>query len=244
MPGLPPLFLRYLRGEAREFLPGEHSFEAVAEKARQLAREGRTPCIAAGQQAGLFTGPLYSLTKAAACRQVASRLASDGISAKGLFWIATEDHDLAEISQVTLLLENGPETLRIIESPDKNFQPSGTVRVPPEIERVFAALRNGSSPKKPGVLEMFEGIWASGRSFGEAFRETMERLVPGEEVDWIDPLETRWREGKLEFFRRALESAAEIVSALDSADARLRGAGLSPQVTRSERDFPCFLIEN
>jgi bacillithiol synthase len=244
MPGMPPLFLRYVRGGAGEFLPGKPALDAVAARARELSGSGRNVRIAAGQQAGLFTGPLFSLTKAAAALRVAHRLAGDGIPATGLFWIATEDHDLEEISQVTLLQENGPKTYRLVESADKNFQPAGTVAVPASIERVFGALRGDPDSQNAAILELFERFWSPGKTFGRAFRETMEHLVPGGEIEWIDPLEPRWRAGKLEFFRRALESAPDIVSALDLVDARLREAGYTPQVSRSEHDFPCFLIEN
>ena len=243
MPGLPPLFLRYVRGGLSDFLPGEPTLAAVAARARELSNSRGGVRVAAGQQAGLFTGPLYSLAKAAAARRLAERLGQEGISARGLFWIATEDHDLAEISQVTLLEEKGPTTFRLVEPSEKNFQPSGNVAVPSSIERIFSALRSDSGPRNPQVLELFQRIWTDKKTFGTAFRETMERLLPGDEIEWIDPLESRWREEKLAFFRKTLESASEIVRALDSADTRLQAAGFSPQVARAERDFPCFLIE-
>ncbi len=247
MPGLPPLFLRYVGGDAADFLPGEPTLDAVAKRARELSREGggvRTVRIAAGQQAGLFTGPLYSLTKAAAARRLAEILGGEGIPARGLFWIATEDHDLAEVSQVTILEEKGPETFRLVDPSEKNFQPAGTVPLPDSIERVFRALRNGSAPPNPDAVELFERLWRPGKTYGAAFRETMEALLPGGPIDWMDPLEPRWRTEKLSFFRSALDSATRIIDALDSIDARIRAAGFSPQVLRAERDFPCFLIED
>ena len=243
MPGLPPLFLRYVAGKANDLLPGSPTLEAVSDRAQRLVRSRGGARVAAGQQAGIFTGPLYSLTKAAAARRLASRLAGEGTLARGLFWIATEDHDLAEVSQVTLLEENGPETFRLVEPSEKNFQPAGTVPLPASIETIFRAARNGSSESSPAA-ELFERVWKPGKTFGDAFRETMEALLPGDAIDWIDPLDSRWRQEKLAFFRRALESAPRIVEALDSADARIRAAGLLPQVARAKQDFPCFLIEN
>ena len=244
MPGLPPLFLRYVRGGARDLIPVEPSLEAAAARARELSEGGREVWVAAGQQAGLFTGPLYSLTKAAAAARAAGEIARGGGRARGLFWIATEDHDLEEIARVTLPEESGPETFRLEGPAEKSFQPSGTVAIPGDIERVFRSLREAPGPADPDVLGRFERLWAPGRTFGEAFRETMRSLMPEGSLEWVDPLESRWRDRKLEFFRRALESAPGIVSALDSADSRLRGAGFAPQVARAERDFPCFLIEN
>ncbi len=243
MPGLPPLFLRYVRGGARDFLPVEPALQAVEVRARELSAGGGRVWIAAGQQASLFTGPLYSLTKAAAATRTAEQVSKSGTSVRGLFWIATEDHDLEEISRVTLLGEKGPETFRLEKPAEKNFHPSGTVPIPADIRSVFQALRGTPGPANPEIVEAFERLWSPGRTFGEAFRDTMQRLLPNAELEWVDPLEARWRERKLEFFRRALRCAPEIVSALDAADSRLRAAGFSPQVARAERDFPCFLIE-
>jgi bacillithiol biosynthesis cysteine-adding enzyme BshC len=243
MPGLPPLFLRYVGGNAGEFLPGSPTLAAVAQRARELSKNRGSARIAAGQQAGLFTGPLYSLIKAAAALRLAEGLGREGIAARGVFWIATEDHDLAEVSQVTLLEESGPETFRLAEPSEKNFQPAGTVPLPGSIEAIFRAVRNGSAEISPAG-ELFERIWTPGKTFGAAFRETMEALLPDKPIDWIDPLDSQWRDEKLAFFRRALESAPRIVGALDSVEEKIRAAGFSPQVQRAESDFPCFLIEN
>ena len=62
----------------------------------------------------LFGGPLLTLLKAA----TAIRKAQDATKASGrehvpIFWLASEDHDLAEVDQVALLSKTGVETLRL-----------------------------------------------------------------------------------------------------------------------------------
>lgn len=64
-------------------------------------REGAV-AVVSGQQVGLFGGPFYSILKAASAVQLANELSSRGIDAVPLFWLATEDHDLAEVNQVAL----------------------------------------------------------------------------------------------------------------------------------------------
>lgn len=49
-------------------------------------------CVVTGQQLGLMTGPMYTIMKAVTCLQVAQEY-----NAIPIFWIESEDHDIAEI---------------------------------------------------------------------------------------------------------------------------------------------------
>ncbi|HEX4651038.1 MAG TPA: bacillithiol biosynthesis cysteine-adding enzyme BshC, partial [Granulicella sp.] len=76
-------------------------------KLRQGAR-----AVVTGQQVGLFGGPLLTLLKAAtaiARAQEATRVS--GIDHVPVFWLATEDHDLAEVDQVALPSKTALEKL-------------------------------------------------------------------------------------------------------------------------------------
>src|SRR5918911_599701 len=65
-----------------------------------IARLREEDCVAvvSGQQAGLFTGPLYTIYKALSAVKLAGCLAQRGTKAVPVFWIATEDHDFAEVA--------------------------------------------------------------------------------------------------------------------------------------------------
>ncbi len=54
--------------------------------------------IVSGQQVGLFSGPSYTIYKALTALRLAEELSSSGTPAVAIFWLATEDHDLAEIN--------------------------------------------------------------------------------------------------------------------------------------------------
>ena len=54
--------------------------------------------VVSGQQAGLFTGPLYTIYKALSAVKLAECLTQRGVKAVPVFWIATEDHDFAEVA--------------------------------------------------------------------------------------------------------------------------------------------------
>lgn len=241
-PSLPPLFLAFVRGEATSFFPDPPTREAAAARGRDLLARSPEVRVAAGQQAGLFTGPLLALTKAAAAARLASDLQDLGVPARGFFWIATEDHDLAEVARATVMVDGAPRQFRIDDPSHRNYQPTGRVAIPEAVGRIFDAV--GDEPAGDAeALSRFRQIWSPGRTFGDAFRETLAFLLLPNSLETVDPLDDRWREAKAEFFGRALELADEIERALSDAEARLRSAGFVPQVQRGDGDFPAFVIE-
>src|SRR5579863_3873230 len=62
-----------------------------------LARPG-TVAVVTGQQVGLFSGPAYTIYKALTAARLAQDLTARGIPAVPVFWLATEDHDFAEVN--------------------------------------------------------------------------------------------------------------------------------------------------
>ena len=61
----------------------------------QLLRESDCIAVVSGQQAGLFTGPLYTIYKALSAVKLAGCLQQRNTKAVPVFWIAAEDHDFA-----------------------------------------------------------------------------------------------------------------------------------------------------
>lgn len=64
--------------------------------------------VIAGQQAGVLTGPLYTIYKAMQVIKTAAKLSREwGVPVVPVFWIAGEDHDLDEINHVTVRTAEG-----------------------------------------------------------------------------------------------------------------------------------------
>ncbi len=93
--------------------------------------------VVTGQQVVLFGGPLLTILKAAtavARAQDATRIT--GVEHVPVFWMATEDHDLAEVDQVSLLTKTSVETLRLgLKLP--HAVPVGGVTPGPELDPVL-----------------------------------------------------------------------------------------------------------
>src|SRR5579871_2987201 len=68
-----------------------------------------------GQQVGLFGGPVFSLYKALTAVKLAEESTAAGVDAVPVFWLATYDHDLAEVNHVSIPRADG--TLETLTTP-------------------------------------------------------------------------------------------------------------------------------
>lgn len=70
-------------------------------------RQKDSVVIITGQQAGLFTGPLYTIFKALTAIKLANELRERGVNAVPVFWVAAEDHDFAEVNHTRIVNREG-----------------------------------------------------------------------------------------------------------------------------------------
>src|SRR5437763_7365656 len=77
--------------------------------------------IVTGQQPVLFGGPAYMIYKALTAIKLAAELTKKGTDSVPIFWIAGEDHDFAEVAQVTLRSASG-ELRRFALEPKESGQ--------------------------------------------------------------------------------------------------------------------------
>ena len=92
-----------------------------------------------GQQVALFGGPLYTLLKAATAIARAQEATEAGFDTVPVFWLATEDHDFAEIAHVELPTRDGLKTVTIGPPPEVPM-PVGGIRLGTEIETALAEI--------------------------------------------------------------------------------------------------------
>src|SRR5579862_9222162 len=99
-----------LRGVVDVLRQQNQEFGGDAATVRNLdrLRDGAV-AVVTGQQVGLFGGPAYSIYKALTAVHVARELTERGVDAVPVFWLATEDHDLAEVDHCFLPKRGGFE---------------------------------------------------------------------------------------------------------------------------------------
>lgn len=89
-----------------------------------------------GQQVGLFGGPLFAIFKALTAVKLAEEATAAGVDCVPIFWLATEDHDLAEVNHVSLASESGGPERLAIDTHGLQDAPVGTISLGAEVEPV------------------------------------------------------------------------------------------------------------
>lgn len=91
----------------RDYLAAYRLTPAIKRHLIQLEEENSV-VVLGGQQAGLLSGPLYTMYKAITILQLAKQQEEKlGIPVIPIFWIAGEDHDLQEVNHVYVPRKQG-----------------------------------------------------------------------------------------------------------------------------------------
>ena len=230
-----------LREQSLRFGAGEKTLANI-EKLRDGAR-----AVVTGQQVGLLGGPLLTLLKAATAVARAKQVsAASGIEHVPMFWLATEDHDLAEVDQIALPGKNSVEVLRLAQKHVHADAPVGTVAFGPEIEHVLeqACELLGYAPVCDLLRECYAtaGPDGSAPTFASGFARLMTKLFAAHGLIVLDASERAFHALGAEAIRCAIEDAAELESALLARSAELEAAGYHAQVLVKPGASLLFLV--
>ena len=213
----------------------------------QLLREADCLAVVSGQQAGLFTGPLYTIYKALSAVKLAGCLTQRQTKAVPVFWIATEDHDFAEVARAEFIGRDC-KLADVAASSDlhQEGQPVGRVVIDNSIEAILTQLLEllPISEFTPDLEVVVRDAWRPGRSYGEAFARMMTALLGRHGLVLLDPLDPRLKALAAPLYAKAALRAHDIATAIETRSQRLVEVGYHAQVTASENSFPLFLHDD
>jgi bacillithiol biosynthesis cysteine-adding enzyme BshC len=217
---------------------GERSLSSI----RKLS-ESDTVAVVTGQQAGLFTGPLYTVYKALSAIKMAESLNERNIKAVPVFWIATEDHDFEEVSETSIVDAAGTlQTFEYVPEAYKRDVPVGNVEVDGNITKVISELIH-SLPKTAFTDEVGAALatsWARGTYFGAAFAKNLAEVLRQFGMVFVDPLLPDIKALCGPIYERAIARSDQIVAAVTSRDRELLDDGYHAQVEVKDDYFPLF----
>lgn len=209
----------------------------------RLLRDSDTVAVVSGQQAGLFTGPLYTIYKALSAVRMAECLRAGGHKAVPVFWVATEDHDFAEVSK-TLILDREGEGVTLSNQPKRCYDelPVGYIKLDDTIADTIAELFEGLERTEftDELRCLIEESWASGAYFGDAFARLLTRILGEHGVIILCPLDSRLKSLAAPIYIEAIQRSEEIVAALMARSGELVEDGYAAQVLVEENYFPLF----
>ena len=218
-----------------------NSSEKVFENIERL-RQADCVAVVTGQQAGLFTGPLYTIYKALSAIRAAECLRGRGLNAVPVFWVATEDHDFAEVDEAYTI--DSESNLARVESKasHRENEPVGGVKFDDRVTQTVSVMINSLKPTEfsPRLRENLERAYSVGKGFGTAFGQLLAELTAEYGLIIVDPLHREIKKLAAPIYREAVVRSREIVKALIRRSEELRAAGYEPQVAVGEDYFPLF----
>jgi len=265
-PGLHRLFLDYCSGagsvrrfyaslppdsgwQARPPLPA-HWQELVGLIAAQNPSPSAAPALHAlaqgagavvtGQQVGLFGGPLFTPFKAATALARARQGTACGSPHAAVFWLATEDHDFAEIDHVVFPARRELRRLVYDAAPSAPRPVGGIVleeSIGPLIDQAWELL--GSSDAMDALVEAYK----PGNTFAQAFAMFYTKAFAAQGLLVLDASGRDFHRMGAPVLEAAILRADEFHAALIGRNRALEVAGLHAQVAVGPQSSLLFLID-
>ena len=210
----------------------------------ELLRDPETIAVVSGQQAGLFTGPLYTIYKALSAVKLAGCLRQRDTKAVPVFWMAAEDHDFAEVAFAEFIGRDCQlKQVNVDTSVHKEGQPVGHVVLDQSITGVIDQLFEilPASEFAADMKSLVQQAWQPGRSYADAFATMMMSLLGRYGLIFLNPLDSELKQLAAPLYSAAAERASEIGAALEQRSRELEAAGYHAQVLATGNSFPLFL---
>jgi len=212
-----------------------------ASAARQLeALRGGAGTVLTGQQVSLFGGPLFTPFKAATALARARQATAAGDEHVGIFWLASEDHDFAEVQSVTYPARREVRTLKYQTAPAAAVPVGGLVLD----ESVTALLdRAGELIGYSDALEVLAEAYKPGRTFAQAFADFYRKAFAAQGLLVFDAAGRAVHALGAAVLLAAIESADELHAALAARGRELVAAGYHEQVAVTPGSSLLFLMD-
>jgi bacillithiol synthase len=201
--------------------------------------------VVTGQQVVLFGGPLLTILKAAtAVARAKDATKATGVEHVPVFWLATEDHDLEEVDQVSLLTKTTVETLKV-GLKVAHAVPVGGVVPGPELDAVLDRVSEllEFAPVSDWLRECYRQVGEAGPTLALAFGRLMAKIFAEQGLVVMDAASRGFHALGASTLRYAIEHAGELQEALIARSKELVGAGYHAQVLVAEGGSMLFLLD-
>lgn len=214
---------------------------AAARLARFVEEGGAM--VTTGQQAGLFTGPMYTVHKALTAIRLAAALEAElGMVVLPLFWCASEDHDFAEAGHAYAVDGAGALRRLGVRPTDPRPLAMSEMRLGEDVETVAGELREIVSQEADTRVDLRAvlGAYRPGETVGSAFRAALEALFADFDLLVTDAADPALKAASLEVLLDDVRRAAEHERVVAERTREIEEAGYGAQVTVVEGSANVF----
>lgn len=229
-----------LRGINASFGAKDKTFENI-----ELLCQADCVAVVTGQQAGLFSGALYTIYKALSAVRLCEDLRKQNIKAVPVFWIAEEDHDFDEIKK-TFVLDKAGKLAEIENSPENRAEnsPVGLINLDETINETNRNLLSNLANTQftEDLAKLLSETYKPGETIGVAFAKFLAKIFADYGLIFLSPLDAKLKKLCAPIFAESVEHSEEIIAALLERNNELKAENYSPQVLVDENSFPFFFL--
>jgi bacillithiol biosynthesis cysteine-adding enzyme BshC len=199
--------------------------------------------VIGGQQAGILTGPFYTINKVITIIQQAKKLEEQHqIPVVPVFWIAGEDHDFPEINH-TYAEVNGKVKKHAINQKWPNKRSVSDVQLDPQackewISELFGFY--GETAYTNEILSEINECLNRSQTYTDFFAQLIFLLFKDTGLVLVDSGNKQLREIEVPFFKKIIEENPNIDAALKRQQERLTGSDYHLMIESDEGSAHIF----
>ena len=206
----------------------------------------RAVCIFAGQQAGLFGGPMMTLLKALAIAK-ASRALSTQLNRPvvPIFWIAADDHDLDEVNHTFLMDRQGALQRIDYNGKPKTALPLGQIQLEDglSLEQPKQLFKEtlGQTEFTGELYQLLDRCYNSHHTFVTAFGKLLAALTAEYGLVLFTPNDREVKSLARPFLRQVIQKQDELHALLSARNHEVQAAGYHLQVQKQDDSAYLFV---
>lgn len=229
----------YLYEYTNRSFPGHHKTLKNIER----LKDPDSVVVIGGQQAGLLTGPLYTIHKLISIIVLAKEQEKKlGIPVIPVFWIAGEDHDFAEINHIFINKGGVAKKHSIKDSPLKKQSvsqlPLNQKRTVEWIEEIFEAY--GETDFTNELIQQLKIDITESDTYVHFFEKVIMNLFRDEGLVLINSGDPELRKLEKNCFRLIVEQNQSIYSAVVEQQQKMITQNYSPIIELGEKNVNMF----
>ncbi|HEX7065666.1 MAG TPA: bacillithiol biosynthesis cysteine-adding enzyme BshC [Bacillales bacterium] len=216
--------------------------EAVISNIERL-KQPESVAVIGGQQAGVLTGPMYTIHKCLSIIQLAKQQEKRlGVPVIPVFWIAGEDHDFAEVNH-TYVLENNRIEKNTVPGAGSAKQPVTDIKIQkdqiwPWVEKIIRSY--GETKHTKSVLRLLDESLEDSETFVDWFAFIIMYLFKEQGLVLLDSGDPQLRAVEAPYFKKMVKNNGELNKELLNQIHKLSEAGFDSAIDVDENSANLF----
>lgn len=234
-----------LANHISEFMKPYPTSHKVKESIDKL-RKANSVVVIGGQQAGILTGPLYSIHKVISIIALAKEKEKElEVPVVPIFWIAGEDHDYAEVNHIYLEKDNQLEKCVYPEKVlDKRMVTDVSIDKDTCLLWVKDVIKSfGETDFSKSLLELSEKAITQSMNYVDFFAYLIMELFKEDGLLLVDSGNRQFRKLEKEIFIKQIKNTQKITSAVKEQQSVLLGNGYKNTIDMADHAANIFYYD-